>query len=70
MSVRSQHVRSHPCVRGLGLDLFGNQRGMEINESAENSVILLSKPSYVGFRILNHFRRFDIGLKGCPVNLI
>ena len=61
-------VQSHPLVgRHVG-DLCGNQRGVQINESADNMAILWSQFSCVSFRIFIQFRIFDISLKGCIVN--
>ena len=68
MSFRSPDVRSHPWVRRLGRDLLGNQRGMKIDDSAEDTVILLSQSSCISLRISNQFRTFDIGLKGFNVD--
>ena len=38
---RNHYVRSHPRVKRLGGDLFGNQWGMKVNESAEDTVWLV-----------------------------
>ena len=53
MSFGSQDGRSHPRVRRFGRDLFGSKWGVKINESAEDTVVLLSEFSGIGFRVLN-----------------
>ena len=68
MSFRSQDGRSHPQVRMSGGDLFGSKWGVKINESAEDTVIVLSQFSGIGFRILNQVRIFDISLKGFHID--
>ena len=39
-------------------DLFGKQRSMTVNESAENIVTLLCQLSCIGFRIFDQFGNF------------
>ena len=53
MSFGSQDGRSHPRVRRFGGDLLGSKWGVKINESAEDTVILLSQISGIGFRVLS-----------------
>ena len=55
---------SHPWVRPLGGDCFGDPLGMKINESAEDTVVLLSLSSFIRFRMSNQLRIFDISLDG------
>ena len=47
-----------------------NKWGMEINDSAEDTVILLIQIICIGFRITNQFRICDIGFKGFNVNCL
>ena len=70
MSFRRQDVRSHPWVRRLWGDPFGNQQGSKIDHDqiAEDTVILLSQSSCISFRISNQFRNFDIRLEGFSVD--
>ena len=42
--------------------------GREINEIAENTVVLLSQFSGIGFRVLNQIGIVDIGLKGFHID--
>ena len=63
MSFRSHDVRSHKWVGRLGGDHFGNMWGMEINESAEDTVTLLSQISCIIFRISKQFRIVISALK-------
>ena len=53
---------------GLGGDLVENQRSKKINESAEDTVILLHQFSCLGFTIFNQFKSIDIGFKCFNVN--
>ena len=64
MSFGSQDGRSHPRVRRFGEDLFGSKWGVKIDESADDTVVLLSQFSGIGFRVRNQIGIFDIGLKG------
>ena len=55
-------------LRGLlRVDLFGNQRDMKVNESAENTVLVSNQFRCVGFSIFYQFRIFDVGLEGCNI---
>ena len=63
MSFKSQDGRSHPWVRRLKRDLFGNQRGKKIGKSAEDTVILLRQSSCVSFRMCSQLRIFISALK-------
>ena len=67
-SLRNQDGNPHPRVRRFGGDPFGNKRGGEIIESADNTVVWLSEFSSVGFWISNQIRIFDISLKGFNIN--
>ena len=49
MSFGSQDGRSHPRVRRFRGDLFGSKWGVKIDESAEDTVVLLSQDSYLNF---------------------
>ena len=60
MSSGSQDGRSHPRVRRFGGDLFASKWGVKIDESAEDTVVLLSHFGGIGFRVLN-----QIGIVGC-----
>ena len=53
---------------GFGGDLFGNKRGVEINENGEDTVVLLSQFSGIGLRISDQVRIFDISLKGFHID--
>ena len=68
MSFGSQDGRSHPRVRRFVGDLFGSMWGVKINESAEDTVVLLSQFSGIGFRVLNQIGILDIGLKGFHID--
>ena len=63
MSFRSQAIRSHPWVRRLWRDLFGNQRGVKLDQSAEDTVILSSQSSCISFRMSNQFTSLISALK-------
>ena len=52
----------------LGEICLGNQRCMTIDESVENTVILLSQSSCISFGMSNQFRIFDISLGGLNVD--
>ena len=68
MSFGSQDGRSRPWVGEFGGDLCGNKWGMKINESAEDTVVLLSQFSDIGFRISNQVRIFDISLESFHID--
>ena len=68
MSFGSQDGRSHLWVRRFGGHLFGNKRGVKISEGAQDTVILLSQFSDIGFRIPNQVRIYDISLKGFHID--
>ena len=52
MSFGSQDGRSHRRVRRFGGDLFGSKWGMKIDESAEDTVVLLSQFNGIGLGLL------------------
>ena len=58
MSFGRQDGRSHPRVRRFGGDHFGSKWGVKIDESAEDTVVLLSQFSGIGFRVLLSDRKF------------
>ena len=64
MSFGGQDGRSHLRVRRFGGDLFGSKWGVKIDESAEDTVVLLSQFGGIGFRVLNQIGIVDVGLKG------
>ena len=68
MSYGSQDGRSHPRVRRFGRDLLGSKWGVKIDESAEDTVVLLSQFGGIRFRVLNEIGIFDIGLKGFHID--
>ena len=68
MSFKSQDGRSHPRVRRLYRDLFGNQWGMKIDESVDDTCILLIHFSCISFGISNQFNIFDINREGFNVD--
>ena len=68
MSFWSQDGRRHPQVRRFGGDLFGSKWGVKIDESAEDTVVLLSQFGGIGFRVLNQIRVVDVGLKGFHID--
>ena len=68
ISLGSQDGRSHPLVRRFGGDLFDSKWGVKINESAEDTVVLLSQFGGIGFKILNQVGIFDISLKGFHID--
>ena len=49
----SQDGRSHLRVRRFGGNVFGSKWGANINESTEDTVVLLSQFSDIAFRVLN-----------------
>ena len=53
MSFGSQDGRSHPRVRRFEGDLCGSKWGVKINESAEDTVVLVSQFIGIGCRVLN-----------------
>ena len=58
MSLGNQDGNPHPRVRRFGGDLFGNKQGEEINESDEDTAVLLSESSAAldfGFLIRSEF---------------
>ena len=64
----SQDCKSHPRVRMFGGDLFGSKRGVEIDESDEDTVVLLSQFGGIGFRVLDQIGIVDVGLKGFHID--
>ena len=64
MSFRSQDGLSHPWVRRLGRYLFCNHRVKTLDESVEDSVILLRQSSFISFWTASQLKIVDIGLKG------
>ena len=68
MSFGSQDGRSHSRVRRFGGDLCGSKWGVKINESAEDTVVLLSQFGGIGFRVFNQIGVVDVGLKGFHID--
>ena len=68
MSFGRQDGRSHPRVRRFGENLFGSKWGVKIDESAEDTVVLLSQFSGIGYRVLNQTGVFDVDLKGFHID--
>ena len=68
ISFGSQDGRSHPQVGRFGGDLLGNKWGVKTNDRAEDTDVLLSRFSGIGFRVLNQIGIFDIGLKGFHID--
>ena len=68
MSFGGQDGRSHPRVRRFGGDLFDSKWGVKINESAEDTVVLLSQFGGIRFRVLNQIGIVDVGLKGFHID--
>ena len=68
MSFGSQEGRSHPRLRRFGGDLFGCKWGVKIDESAEDTVVLLSQFGGIRFRVLNQIGIVDVGLKGIHID--
>ena len=67
MSFRSQDVTSHPWVGRQGEVFLETGDGWRLT-SVEDTIILLSQFSCIGFRIFNQFRIVDISLKDCYFN--
>ena len=68
MSSGSQDGRSRPRVRRFGGDLFGSKWGVKIDESPEDTVVLLSQFGGIGFGVLNQIGIVDVGLKGFHID--
>ena len=68
MSFGSQDGRSHPRVRKFGGDLFGSKWGVKMDESAEDTVVLLSQFGGIGFRVLNQIGIVNVSLKGFHID--
>ena len=68
MSFGSQDGRSHPRARRFGGDLFGSKWGVKIDESAEDTGVLLSQFGGIGFRVFNQIRVVEVGLKGFHID--
>ena len=67
MSFGSQDGRSHPRVR-FGRDPSGSKWGVKIDESAEDTVLLLSQFGGIEFSVLNQIRIFDVAHKGFHID--
>ena len=68
MSFGSQDGGSHPRVRRFGGDLIGSKWGVKVDESAEDTVVLLSQFGGIGFRVLNQIGIFEVGRKGFHID--
>ena len=68
MSFGSLDGRSHPWIRRFGGDLFGSKWGVKIDESAEDTVVLLNRFGGIGLRVFNQIRIVYVGLKGFHID--
>ena len=48
--------------------LIGSKWGVKFDESAEDTVVLLSQFSGIGFRVFNQIGIVDVGLKGFHID--
>ena len=70
MSFGSQDGRSHPRVRRFGGNLFGSKWCLNIDESAEDTVVLLSQFGGIGFRFLIKSELLMSALKASRPNIL